>query len=78
MKADGAVNNTWNNRPSMIRQVFLRAVDDRKLNTDPTDNLHLPKEQAHVTQTLIWTQMPPASCLLRGKRPRPHPAGRTG
>lgn len=44
---DGGLNNdTWNNRLSMIRQVFARAVSDGALPVNPTDGLRLPKARA--------------------------------
>jgi integrase len=44
--AEGRSNDTWNNRLSMVRQVFARAVADGKLTADPTDGLRLPKGRA--------------------------------
>lgn len=45
-KAGGKTNNTWNNRLSMIRQVFAHAVSSGLLTHDPTDNsLRLKKNR---------------------------------
>jgi site-specific recombinase XerD len=41
--AGGLNNDTWNNRLSMLRQVFKQAVADGKLFGNPTDGLRLPK-----------------------------------
>jgi integrase len=38
LKAEGTTNNTWNNRLSMIRQVFAHAVADGRLSENPADN----------------------------------------
>ncbi|MGG5823955.1 DUF6538 domain-containing protein [Falsiroseomonas sp. HW251] len=43
LKADGKSNNTWNNRLSLIGQVFKRAVADDVLPADPTVGLRLGK-----------------------------------
>jgi integrase len=43
MKAAGKNNNTWNNRHSLVSQVFARAVADERLPTNPADGLRLPK-----------------------------------
>lgn len=43
VKAGGKSNNTWNNRLSLIGQVFKRAVKDLKLPADPTEGLRLDK-----------------------------------
>lgn len=45
MKAEGLTNSTWNNRLSMARQIFLQAVKDEALKSDPTINLRLAKER---------------------------------
>jgi integrase len=46
MKAAGAVNNTWNNRLSMVGRVFALAVDAGKLSTNPADTtLRLTKSR---------------------------------
>jgi len=45
MKAKGGSNNTWNNRLSMVRQVFRYGVDERRLATDPTDGMRLRKSK---------------------------------
>jgi integrase len=37
-KANGRTNNTWNNRLSMLRQVFAHAVADGKLKANAADN----------------------------------------
>ncbi len=48
-KAGGLTNNTWNNRLSLVRQVFARAVADGHLNENPADNsLRLAKSKAAV------------------------------
>lgn len=42
-------NNTWNNRLSLVRQVFARAVADGHLTENPADNsLRLDKSKAAV------------------------------
>jgi integrase len=46
LKAAGKSNNTWNNRHSLIAQVFKRAVDDGRLPSNPTNGLRLPKATA--------------------------------
>jgi integrase len=47
MNKAGSTNSTWNNRLSMMRQVFVRAVADGKLKANPTDGLRLPKGRAN-------------------------------
>ena len=48
-KAGGVTNNTWNNRLSLVRQVFARAVADGHLTENPADNsLRLDKSKAAV------------------------------
>jgi integrase len=48
-KAAGITNNTWNNRLSMLNQVYARAVADGKLVTSPADNtLRLAKSRTQV------------------------------
>ncbi|MDO9713807.1 DUF6538 domain-containing protein [Paracraurococcus lichenis] len=41
----GLTNNTFNNRLSMIRQVFAWGVKDGQLPSDPTEGLRLPKSK---------------------------------
>ncbi len=43
MKAAGKNNNTWNNLHSLVSQVFVRAVADERLPTNPAAGLRLPK-----------------------------------
>jgi len=45
LKAEGKTNNTWNNRLSLIGQVFKRAVADDRLASDPTIGLRLEKSK---------------------------------
>ncbi|MCB8880186.1 site-specific integrase [Acidisoma cellulosilytica] len=46
IKAGGITNNTWNNRLSLIGQVFRAAVEAGKLTTNPADNdLRLKKSK---------------------------------
>jgi integrase len=46
-KADGLTNNTWNNRLSLVRQVFAQAVADERLPVNPADtSLRLKKNKA--------------------------------
>ncbi|HEY2134206.1 MAG TPA: hypothetical protein VGH36_14730 [Acetobacteraceae bacterium] len=66
MKADGATNNTWNNRLSMIRQVFLRAVKDGALTTDPTAGLRLDKSKP--ASPLPYSDDDAARILLAARR----------
>jgi hypothetical protein len=48
-KADGKTNNTWNNRLSLVRQVFAQAVSDGRLRENPADNsLRLRKSKVAV------------------------------
>jgi integrase len=48
-KAGGTTNATWNNRLSLIRQVFARAVSDGRLAANPADNtLRLEKAKGAV------------------------------
>lgn len=48
-KAEGKTNNTWNNRLSMLRQVFEHAVGAGLLPTNPADNgLRLKKNKAEL------------------------------
>ena len=48
-KAGGVTNNTWNNRLSLVRQVFAQAVADGRLSENPADNaLRLSKSKAAV------------------------------
>src|ERR1700730_14107021 len=42
----GRTNNTWNNRLSLIRQVFAFGVTERKLESNPTDGLRLGKNRS--------------------------------
>ena len=47
LKGDGLTNNTWNNRLSMLRQVFQQALRDGTLQDNPADNtLRLPKSKS--------------------------------
>jgi integrase len=66
MKADGGSNNTWNNRLSMVRQVFLRAVDDDALTTDPTVDLRLDKSKP--ASPLPYSDDDAARILLAARR----------
>lgn len=43
LKADGLSNNTWNNRLSLIGQVFKQAVADGRIPANPTDGARLAK-----------------------------------
>lgn len=43
LKAAGLSNATWNNRLSLVRQVFLFGVSEGALKADPADGLRLPK-----------------------------------
>jgi integrase len=45
LKAQGLSNNTWNNRLSLIGQVFKRAMADDRIPVDPTVGLRLEKGQ---------------------------------
>ena len=45
MKAAGRTNNGWNNRLSLVRQVFQYGVAERRLATDPTDGMRLRKSK---------------------------------
>ena len=45
IKADGATNNTWNNRLSLVRQVLLHGMADGSLKMDPTEGLRLRKSR---------------------------------
>jgi integrase len=45
MKAKDGSNNTWNNRLSMVRQVFKHGVAEHRLTTDPTDGMRLRKSR---------------------------------
>ena len=56
MKADGRTNNTWNNRLSLITQVFQHGVAERLLKINPTDGLRLRKNR--VTSPLPYDDPP--------------------
>jgi hypothetical protein len=43
MKDEGRSNNTWNNRLSLVRQVFAHGVSEGVLKVDPTTGLRLRK-----------------------------------
>ena len=45
MIAEGRVNGTWNNRLSLIRQVLLFGVSERRLAVNPTEGLRLKKNR---------------------------------
>ncbi|MBN9510672.1 MAG: site-specific integrase [Alphaproteobacteria bacterium] len=45
VKAAGATNNTWNNRLSLIRQVFLHGASDGLVQAGLTDGLRLRKSR---------------------------------
>ena len=45
IKAAGATNNTWNNRLSLLRQVFLHGVSAGVLKADITEGLRLRKSR---------------------------------
>ncbi len=70
-KQAGKNNNTWNNRLSMVRQVFIRAVADGKLKADPTDRLRLPKERS--TSWLPYSDAD-AAMILNAARKETSPA----
>jgi integrase len=70
-KSAGIGNNTWNNRLSMIRQVFARAVADGKLPSNPTDQLRLPK--ARGAQRLPYSDAD-AALILNAARIEASPA----
>lgn len=72
-KDAGIGNNTWNNRLSMIRQVFARAGADGKLPADPTDKLRLSK--ARGAQRLPYSD-DDAALILNAARVEPSPARR--
>ncbi len=43
MKAEGLSNNTWNNRLSLVSQVFASAEADSRIPSNPATGLRLPK-----------------------------------
>jgi hypothetical protein len=45
MKAAGVTNNTWNNRLSMLRQVFAFGASEGTMNANPADGLRLRKSR---------------------------------
>ncbi|MGG5822390.1 DUF6538 domain-containing protein [Falsiroseomonas sp. HW251] len=63
--AHGLTNNTWNNRLSLVGQVFKRAVADERLPMDPTDGLRLPKSKPH--SPLPYSDDDAAAILLRAR-----------
>lgn len=48
LKEKGLTNNTWNNRLSLVGQVFLQAVKDRKITSNPAAGLRLRKNKKAV------------------------------
>lgn len=65
-KADGRSNNTWNNRLSMIRQVFAHGVAERRLSSDPTAGLRLRK--APQQSPLPYSDADAAAILTAARR----------
>lgn len=73
-KAGGLVNNTWNNRLSMMRQVFAHAVADGRLSENPADNsLRLRKSK---TATRLPYSDEDAARILLAARKETSPARR--
>lgn len=65
MKAAGKNNNTWNNRHSLVSQVFARAVADERLPNNPADGLRLPK--AAPAQRLPYSDEDAVRILLAAR-----------
>lgn len=73
-KAAGITNNTWNNRLSMVRQVFALAVADGRLKDNPADNgLRLRKNKSE--ERFPYTDSE-AACILIAARKETRPARR--
>jgi hypothetical protein len=71
----GRTNNTWNNRLSLIRQVFAFGVTERKLESNPTDG-YLHVRDTSQRQGLRRSAAPwrgrchrPSSCTARNHMP---------
>lgn len=61
------MNNTWNNRLSLMRQVFAFAVSNLRLSENPADNsLRLPKSKAAAR--LPYTNDEAARILLAARK----------
>ena len=66
-KAKGLTNTTWNNRLSLVRQVFAFAVENERLPLNPADNaLRLPKNR--VATRLPYTDAEAARILLAARK----------
>lgn len=66
VKAAGLSNDTWNNRLSLIGQVFKRAHDDGMIPDNPTVNLRLPK--APRNSPLPFTDEEAARILVAARK----------
>jgi integrase len=65
-KAEGRVNNTWNNRLSMLAQVLRRGIEDGKLTVDPTEKLRLRKNKP--AQRYPYSNQDAARILVAARR----------
>jgi integrase len=65
-KEDGKTNNTWNNRLSLVRQVFAHGVSDQILTSDPTAGLRLRRSK--VQSPLSYTDEDALQLLTRARK----------
>jgi integrase len=66
MKTDGLSNSTWNNRLSLLRQIFQRAKGDDPTLCDPTDGLRL--RAAKSAPRYPYTDAEAARILLAARK----------
>jgi integrase len=71
MKADGKSNTTWNNRLSLVGEVFKRAVKDGRIGTNPTDGLRLEKSRTVIRKPYSDED---AALILKAARKETSPA----
>lgn len=70
----GITNTTWNNRRSLVRQVFAFAVKDERLDVNPAANA-LRLDKTRVSTRLPYTDED-AACILTAARTEASPARR--
>lgn len=67
-KAETLTNNTWNNRLSLIRQVFTHAVADGHLTENPADNSLRLRKNKPVVPRLPFSDDEAARILLATRK----------
>jgi integrase len=66
LKADGVTNNTWNNRLSMLRQVFAFGASEGTIKANPADGLCLRKNRQQ--SPLPYTEDDATRILLAARK----------